>query len=161
MYGLSEKIIFYIYKFVKMEINLKSDNLLDDYKKRENEILTLQLRIANEKAKLEETDLYKNIKEDEEMMYLLKKQNEEYKEIVKEKMLDSWLKSLETFSHKITVKWTVGKLVIEKEDLVPQEYIKEVKPVFDNAKIKSDIKDWKDIAWCNLIEWRSLVITEK
>lgn len=76
-------------------------------------------------------------------------------------MLDSWLKSLETFSHKITVKWTVWSLKIENDELVPQEYIKEVKPIFDNAKIKSDIKDWKNVPWCNLVEWRSLVITEK
>jgi hypothetical protein len=32
-------------------------------------------------------------------------------------------------------------LKIIDENLIPQAYIKEVKPIFDNAKIKQDIKD--------------------
>ena len=143
------------------DINLKSENLLDTYKDNEKTIARFQLEVVGLKWQLEETDLYKLIKEKEQYIKVLQNSNEEYKKIVKEKMLASWLKMLETFTHRITVKWTVGSLEIYNDKIVPEMYIKEVKPVFDNVKIKSDIKDWKEIPWCKVNESRSLLITEK
>lgn len=143
------------------EINLKSETLLDIFKQNETMILELQLRVARQKEEIEKIQLYTEMKLNEERIKTYQKQNEDFKENVKNTMLSNWLKSLETFSHKITVKWTVGSLKIIDENIVPQDYIKEVKPVFDNAKIKSDIKDWKEIPWCSLVEGWSLVITEK
>lgn len=143
------------------EINLKSENLLDVYKNNETEILELQLKIARQKAEIEQFNLYVAMKENEEKMRVLQKQNDDFKQNVKLNMFNSWIKSLETFTHKITLKATVGSLKIEDENIVPQEYIKEIKPVFDNAKIKSDIKDWKNVPWCSVSESWSLLITEK
>jgi len=155
-------LLFFVYIIMETtEINIKSENLLNNYNNNETEILEFQLKIAKQKAELEQLDLYIAIKENEEKMRLLQKQNEEFKDNVKNQMLDNWLKSLETFTHKITIKWTMWSLKIEDGSLIPQEYIKEVKPIFDNAKIKSDIKNWKNIPWCSVLEWRSLVITEK
>jgi HD superfamily phosphohydrolase len=86
------------------DINLQSENLLDTYKENEKEISRLQLTVLEQKSDLEKTDLYKCIKDNEAKIRLLQTQNENYKENVKSKMLENGLKSLETFSHKITVK---------------------------------------------------------
>jgi len=71
------------------EINIKSENLLDNYKNNEAEILELQLKIVRQKAEIEQLDLYIAIKENEEKMRLLQKQNEEFKDNVKNQMLDN------------------------------------------------------------------------
>jgi len=71
------------------EINIKSENLLNNYNNNETEILEFQLKIAKQKAELEQLDLYIAIKENEEKMRLLQKQNEEFKDNVKNQMLDN------------------------------------------------------------------------
>jgi len=71
------------------EINLKSENLLDDYKARENKIAELQFKNLEHKAKLEMSEDYQSIKSNDLEIMKLKKENEEYKEVVKEKMYDN------------------------------------------------------------------------
>lgn len=121
---------------------------------------SLNIELINKEQELKNLALYSEIKELELSIKQLEKQEEEVKEQGKQIMLNAWLKKFEALD------WTVIQLnkkpwalIIENEELIPKEYLKEKTTVsVDKTTLKKDILEWLIIDWCYISEDYSLVI---
>lgn len=93
---------------------------------------------------------------------LLQKQEQEIKENIKNSMIVSGVKSIETNTHKFTVKNNPGSVVIVDEHMIPSEYKKEkVTVTVDKTAIKKAIEGGQEIHGANMSYSQTLLITPK
>lgn len=120
----------------------------------------LNLRLANAKAELEQTELAREIKNLEMWLKEYTKVDKELREQGKQILIDSWIKKFEALD------WTIIQLnkkpwalVIENEDNIWDEYKKEKTTItIDKKQLKEDIKQWVIIDWVYIKEDYTLAI---
>lgn len=128
----------------------------------QDNISKLSFDILQAERELQETEFYKKLQELKNKKFEIEKQQEEYKNSIKTTMEINWIKKIELQFCNITLKNNPPALVISDEAMIPSEYKKEiVKVEIDKTQIKHDLKEWKEIFWCTLTQWTSLLITAK
>ena len=118
-----------------------------------------QLQLERE---LKATELYKQLEEINNQIYSEEARQVEEKERIRKQMEEKWIKKIELQNMTITLKNNPPALKIKDETLVPSEY-KTTKTIIEieKAKIKEDLKNWKEVFGCELTQWNSLLITPK
>lgn len=87
------------------------------------------------------------------------KQEQEIKENIKNSMIVSGVKSIETNTHKFTVKNNPGSVVIVDDQMIPSEYKKEkVTVTIDKTAIKKAIEWGQEIHGANMSYSQTLLI---
>ena len=129
-----------------------------------NVITTKKLKynkLLNEiQQELEQSDLYKRIEEGKKIISELELEEKELKDTGKFIMLDAGLKKFESIDGSIAqLNKKPWKLIIEDNDKIPQEYIKEkTTKSIDKKTLKEDIKQWVIIEWVSISQDYELVI---
>jgi len=155
---MQDQPLFLIYKFIKMELT----TLQQSFELSQDNISKLSFDILQAERELQETEFYKKLQELKNKKFEIEKQQEEYKNSIKTTMEINWIKKIELQFCNITLKNNPPALVISDEAMIPSEYKKEiVKVEIDKTQIKHDLKEWKEIFWCTLTQWTSLLITAK
>ncbi len=139
---------------------ITTQGIIDIINAKVSEKAKASLLLANKKEELQNSDLYKEVKQLELRLNQLEREEDEMREQGKQIMLDSGLK---TFT---TLEWVViqlnkkpGSLIIEDESKVPPEYIKEkVTTSIDKKTLKEDISQGLLIEWVYISEDYTLVI---
>ena len=121
-----------------------------------------QIQISELKKKLEESQVYIELKTAEAKLSDFNKQETDLKLQWKKVLLDSWIKKFESLDGTtIQLNKKPGKLVIENEDGL-DEYKKEKTTVsIDKKQLKEDIKEWLIIEGVYIEEDYTLVIKQK
>jgi glycyl-tRNA synthetase alpha subunit len=132
-------------------------------------IIDVQYKIADVSARLvlAEQELAKTeqalkVQELRTTLQAYQKQEQEIRENIKNSMIVSGVKSLETATHKFTVKNNAGSVVIVDEQMIPTEYKKEkVTVTVDKTAIKKAIEGGQEIHGADMSYSQTLLITAK
>jgi hypothetical protein len=111
---------------------------------------------------LTKTPEYQRVQELRTVLQGYQAQEQMMKDGIRQSLIAGGIKSVDTLTHKFTIKDNPPAVVIQDEEVIPAEYKKEkITITIDKTAIKNDIKAGNSVLGAYLSQSKSLLITPK